>query len=423
MRLAWLFAMCLTLLLALMPFSSYVAALPFIRSEWGISNTTAGLIFSCYLAGYAISALLVLPLTDRLPTRWVFLVSAAVSALGNVLFPLVAYNVPVACALRLAAGVGLVGMYMPGLRMISATFPHENRGVAMGLYVTAFYTANAVSLAATGVLMNGMDWRGAYLALSLLSAISVPLALVLVRDRTAPGTSESTGRLRVDVLRNRAARAYIVGYSLHAMELYAVRVWLPALLAAVLVSRGEDVTSAAATAATIGGIALAAGGLGPVIGGAISDRIGRARSAMGVFILSGLLCLAIGWIYAAPWPVVIAVSCVLGWAIAADSSIYSTAITESAPAGLLGSTMAVQAFLGFMGGVVGPIFIGAILDLVSDALQWRVGFTAVALLSIPAIATLYGVRGHYENSPERHHPCHSRESGHPRSGWRSNPEE
>ena len=394
MRLAWLFAMCLTLLLALVPFSSYVAALPFIRSEWGISNTTAGLIFSCYLAGYAISALLVLPLTDRLPTRWVFLVSAAVSALGNLLFPLVAYNVPVACALRLVAGVGLVGMYMPGLRMISATFPPENRGVAMGMYVTAFYTANAVSLAATGVLMNSMDWRGAYLALSALSAVSVPLALVLVRDRAAPGTSESTGRLRVDVLRSRVPRAYIVGYSLHAMELYAVRVWLPALLAAVLVSRGEDVTSAAATAATIGGVALAAGGLGPVVGGAISDRFGRARSAIGVFILSGLLCLAIGWIYAAPWPVVIAVSCVLGWAIAADSSIYTTAVTESAPDGLLGSTMAVQAFLGFMGGVVGPIFIGAVLDIVPDALQWRVGFTAVALLSIPAVATLYGVRGH-----------------------------
>ena len=384
--------MCLTLLLALAPFSSYVAAIPFIKSEWGIGNTMAGLVFSCYLAGYAIAALMVLPLTDRLPTRWVFLVSAVVSVLGNILFPLVAYDVVLACGLRLAAGVGLVGIYMPGLRMISARFPDENRGVAMGLYVTAFYSANAVSLAATGVLMNSIDWRGAYLALSALSGLSVPIAFFLVRDRAVPGTAKGTGRLRVEVLRSRVPRAHIIGYSLHAMELYAVRVWLPALLAAVLVSRGEDVSRAAVTAATVGGIALAAGSLGPVIGGAISDRFGRVRSAMGVFTLSGLLCLAIGWTYAAPWPLIVAVSCVLGWAIAADSSIYTTAITESAPAGLLGSTMAVQAFLGFMGGVVGPIFIGAVLDLVPDALQWRVGFTAVALLAIPALATLYGIR-------------------------------
>ena len=392
LRLAWLVALCLTLLLALITFSSYVAALPFIRAEWGISNTTAGLIFSCYLAGYAVAALLVLPLTDKLPTRWVFLTSAVVSVVGNLLFPLIAYNVVVACLLRLAAGVGLVGMYMPGLRIISATFSDEKRGVAMGLYVSAFYSANAVSLALTGVFMNSMDWRGAYLVLTAISALSVPLAFFLVRDLPLNPSTGGTGRLRLDVLRNRATTSYIVGYSLHAMELYAVRVWLPALLAAVLVARGGDVTSSAATAATVGGIALAAGGFGPVAGGAISDRFGRAKSAIGVFISSGLLCLAIGWMFDAPWPLIVAVSFVLGWAISADSSIYTTAITESAPAGLLGSTMAVQAFLGFMGGVIGPIFIGAILDIVPDHLQWQVGFTAVALLAIPAVVTLYGVR-------------------------------
>ena len=385
-------AMCLTLLLALCTFSSYVAALPFIKSEWGISNTTAGLIFSCYLAGYAVAALLVLPLTDRLPTRWVFLTSAVVSVVGNLLFPLIAYDVFLACLLRLAAGVGLVGMYMPGLRIISATFSAENRGAAMGLYVTAFYTSNAVSLAATGILMNSIDWRGAYLVMSAIAALSVPLAFLLVRNLPLARTAKGTGRLRLDVLRNRATTAYIVGYSLHAMELYAVRVWLPALLAAVLVARGGDVTSAAATAATVGGVALVAGGLGPVAGGAISDRLGRANSAICIFILSGLLCLALGWTFDAPWPVIVAVSFVLGWAIAADSSIYTTAITESAPEGLLGSTMAVQAFLGFMGGVIGPIFIGGVLDLVPDHLQWQVGFSAVALLSIPAVVTLYGVR-------------------------------
>ena len=340
-----------------------------------------------------------LPLTDRLPTRWVFLTSAVVSVLGNLLFPLIAYNVIVACLLRLAAGVGLVGIYMPGLRLISATFSDEKRGVAMGLYVSAFYSANAVSLALTGIFMNSVDWRGAYLALGAISALSVPLAFFLVRDLPLPRTAEGTGRLRLDVLRNRATTAYIVGYSLHAMELYAVRVWLPALLAAVLVARGGDVAGAAATAATVGGVALFAGGLGPVAGGAISDRFGRASTAIGVFTLSGLLCLAIGWMFDAPWPLIVAVSFVLGWAIAADSSIYTTAITESAPAGLLGSTMAVQAFLGFMGGVAGPIFIGAVLDLVPDHLQWQVGFSAVALLSIPAVITLYWVRRQSSSGP------------------------
>ena len=218
-RIFWLIGMCAMLMIALAPFASYVAALPFIQAEWGIGNTTAGLVFSGYLAGYAVSALFVLPLTDRLPTRWVFVVSASVSVAGNALFPLAAFEVPVAFALRFAAGVGLVGIYMPGLRIISRAFPSERRGVAMGLYVTAFYTANAVSLAATGLLLGAsplfgvweMDWRGAYLALSALSVVSVPMAYLLTRNAGDSETARGSGRLDFGVLRNPLTRAYIAG--------------------------------------------------------------------------------------------------------------------------------------------------------------------------------------------------------------------
>ncbi len=239
-RLGWLLGMCVMLMTALLPFSSYVAALPLIQSEWGIGSASAGVIFSAYLAGYAISALLVLPLTDRLPTRRVFLTSALITVVGNLLFPIAAFDAIVASALRFFAGIGLVGIYMPGLRIISQRFPNAGRGTAMGLYVTAFYTANAVSLLATGALMNHMDWRTAYLALSLISILTLPLVLLLVKNAREP-EARSGGRLQLDVLRDSRSRKYIIGYSLHAMELYAVRVWLPVLLAAALAYRGADI--------------------------------------------------------------------------------------------------------------------------------------------------------------------------------------
>ena len=392
LRVGWLLGMCTLLLLVLAPFSSFVAALPFIRSEFNISNTVAGAIFSAYLAGYAVSALLVLPLTDRVPSRRLFLVSAAISVFGNLLFPIVAFDTVSACILRFVSGIGLVGVYMPGLRLIADRFPTTWRGAAMGMYVTSFYTANAASLIATGALMNRLEWRDAYLVLSAASALSIPLVLALVRSSVSSDRSPGTGRLQLGVLKDSTSRAYIIGYSLHAVELYAVRVWLPALLAATLVARGVEIAQAAITAATVGGAALAAGSVGPVIGGAISDRLGRANSAMVIFTLSGGCCLVLGWITDAPWPLIVAVSIVLGWAIAADSSIYTTAVTESADPAQLGSTMAVQAFVGFMGGVVGPVFIGTVLDLVPESVQWGVGFTAVALLAVIAVATLYPIR-------------------------------
>ena len=390
-KIGWLLCMCAILILALLPFSSFVAAMPFIQDEWSIGNSAAGAIFSAYLAGYAIVSLLILPLTDRVPLRRVFLCSTAVSVVGNALFPIAAFDPITGSALRFLAGAGLVGIYMPGLRLISREFPDSSRGVAMGLYVTAYYTAGALSLAATGVLMSSLDWRSAYMALSIVSALSIPLSVALVRSRHDGGRASTGWGLRLGALASGRVRSYIVGYSLHAFELYAVRVWLPALLAAALVTRGVDTEQAAVKAATIGGIALAAGAVGPVLGGAISDRFGRAISAIAIFALSGACCATVGWIVAAPWPLLVALSCVLGWAIAADSSIYSTAITESADPRQIGSAMALQAFFGFMGGVIGPIFVGVILDVTPQSMQWAVGFTGVALVSVIAIAFLYPI--------------------------------
>ena len=393
------------LLTALLPFSGYVAALPFIQTEWGAGNAAAGAVFSAYLAGYAVSALLILPATDRIPTGAVFFASAVVSALGNALFPILAFDVWSASALRFVAGVGLVGLYMPGLRLIAAAFPASGRGAAMGMYVTAFYAANSVSLFASGVLLDDYEWRRALLILAAVSALSVPMSFALTRGRNASAnanasaasgsSSASSGGvfgLRLSVLAAKRPRAFIIGYSLHAMELYAVRVWLPGLLAAARAARGAGVAQAAASAATLGGIALAAGSVGPVMGGALSDRFGRAPSAMAIFALSGACCLAVGWAALAPWGIAIALACALGWATAADSSIYSTAIAETADPDTLGSSMALQAFFGFMGGVVGPVYMGAILDFAPETTRWGIGFGGVSALSLAAIIALNSAR-------------------------------
>ena len=384
----WLLVMSLMLSLSLLTFSSYIAALPLIQEEWGLTNTQSGAIFSAYLAGYAVSALFVIPLTDRLAPATVFTVSAVVTTSAGIAFPLVADDMYTASVLRVVSGLGLVGIYMPGLRIISERFAAAGKGAAMGFYVTAFYAANAISLSLTGALMARFEWRDAFLVLALVSALSIPLAYFATRGEKAQRSSTSTGLLNLKVIRNRTAGAFVLGYSLHAMELYAVRVWLPGLLAAVLIAGGEGTAQATVKAATVGGIALAAGSVGPIIGGVISDRFGRAQTAAAIFALSGVCSWVIGWTVGFPWPVVVGIAVVYGWAISADSSIYSTAITESTKSEDLGSMMALQAFLGFMGGVVGPILVGAVLDIFPEHLEWKMGFSAVGLMAVVSIPVL-----------------------------------
>ena len=388
----WLVLMSVMLFILLLPVAGYVAALPYIKEEWGLNNTQSGVVYSAYLAGYAFSALLVVPLTDRLGPRHILVGSATVSVIAHILFPLVAGDMATGVALRVVAGLGLVGVYVPGMRVIAERFASGGRGTAVGLFVTAFYAAHSGSLAITGVLMSSLTWEKAYLAVAVAAIAGLPMAYLLLRTHGGETDRGSSGRLDLAVLRNPPVRYLILGYSLHALQLHAVRAWLPGFLLAVLIARGISVGQAAAAAATTAGLVLTIGSLGPVMGGIISDRWGRAASATAIFALSGTCAWVIGWTGDLPWALIVALGVVYGWAIAADSAIYSTGITEVASPAYLGSTMAMQAFLGMMGGVAGPIVFGGILDVSPEAYRWGVAFSALGLVALVAIGGLQRLR-------------------------------
>ncbi|MDP7628860.1 MAG: MFS transporter [SAR202 cluster bacterium] len=394
----WLLLMSSMLFILLLPISSYVAVLPFIKDEWFLNNTQAGVLFSSSLVGYAISALFVVPLTDRIGARRLLIVSAFISVLVHTLFPLVANGLVLGLLLRFISGAGFLGVYVPGLRLIAERFAGtSNKGTAMGIFVTAQYAANSASLAVTGLLMLVTDWRNAYFLISIVSGMGLLLSLILLRDKEVPKNESESGGLRLSVLKNPMIRSLIYGYSTHAFVLFAVRVWLPIFLTAILVARGRGVDEAAVTGASIAGIALALGSVGPIMGGALSDRVGRLVSASMILGISAICSLIIGWTTDLPFGIVIAISVVYGWATAADSPIYQTAATEVSNSNHLGSTLAMQAFIGLLGGVSGPIVFGGILDLVPETIKWGVGFSVLGILAFIAIIWLLSSRSIPEN--------------------------
>ena len=388
----WLILMSLMLFVLLLPISSYIAVIPFLKVEWGLGNLRAGAIYSAYTAGYVLSVLFVVPATDRLGAKRVMIGSSVVSVVAHVLFPLLADNVTTGAAIRAVAGVGLAGVYMPGVRVVMERLSGVARGAATGVFVTAYYAAYSGSLAITGALLAHLEWRDAYLAVSLAAAASLPLVYVLLRGHHDRPNHQSSGRLDIGVLGNPPVRYLVFGYSVHALQLYAVRVWLPAYLLAVLVSRGVADGEAAFTSATVGGLVLAVGSVGPMMGGFISDHFGRAISASAVLALSGTCAWFIGWTGDLPWGLIIAISVVYGWGISADSAIYTTGVTEVAYPMNIGSTLAMHAFLGYTGSVIGPILFGGLLDMAPESYEWGVSFSVLGALAIVAIFGLQRLR-------------------------------
>lgn len=357
-RAVWLLSPVLAL--ALLPANLVATALPLLRAEWAASATELGWVFSAHQLGYVMGVLGLLPLTDRVALPRVIGGGALLSTVGFLLFPLLAHDVASAAALRLVAGVGLAGVYMPGVRVVAAQAEERRRGLAVGLYVSAFYLGSALSLAVAGALLPALGWRGAALALGVAQLVGLPL--VWFGTRTAPLPQGRSARLALGVLRERPVRGFILAYTGHAWELYTSRGWLAAFLASVLGAAGHGPVEAAAAAGWWSGLMGALGIAGVWLGGAVSDRLGRATTALAIALASGALSLAYGWLGGAPWPLVVALGCLYGLLVAADSAVYSTAITEVAPPARVGSAQAVQAAIGFLAATLAPVASGLALD-------------------------------------------------------------
>lgn len=218
------------LALALIPSNVVAAAMPLLLGEWHAQNTEGGIVFAAYQLGYVVSVLVLLPLTDRIRAGVVIAFCAVATSLSFILFPLLATNVLSASLLRFFAGLGLAGIYMPGVRIVSAAAPPARRGLMVGAYVAAFYLGAALSLWATGLLLPTFGWRGAALILGAASALALPLAIVSTRGLEAP----LRGRAHLDmaVLRDGPVRRNILAYTGHSWELYVSRGWLAAFMRA-----------------------------------------------------------------------------------------------------------------------------------------------------------------------------------------------
>jgi MFS family permease len=386
----WLVGISGVMTLVQLPFASYIAALPLIRDEWGLNNTQAGTIYSTFLAGLALAALIVIPLSDRYPPRKLFVASVWGSVITNLLFPLWATNFLTGVLLRFLAGPCLVGVYVPGIRIVSEYFAEGRRGMAVGLFVSAFHFGISISLALMGLLLPHFGWRTSYLIAALLAFSGVVLAHLLLPPGVGelPAVPRSSGWLSLVPLRSKPLVLMSTSYAFHAWELYVVRVWLPPFLAAVLFARGMEPTQAAALGAGAAALMLVMATPGPVLGGILSDRIGRTMAGVVLLSVSGGISFLIGWMTDASWGALLLFGLVYGFASAADSGVYSTGVTELADPAIMGSAQAFQTFFGYGGAALGPVIFGGVLDLAPQGLSWGLGFATAGLAAVLGVMAL-----------------------------------
>ena len=386
----WSILMAISLLITLLPISSYIAAISHIKNEWNLNNSEVAIIYSSYLVGYAISALIIVPLTDKTNRKTILIISAMISAITHILFGAVSDDLLTGSIIRLFAGAGYVGIYISGLRIISEQFDEHNRGKAIGLFVTSQYLSHSVSLGVTDVLINRLsDWRFGYSIISIISATGIILFFLLtLKIKQVSIANIDSSSSSFSIRKDKNIIKIIISYSIHALVLYSIRIWSPVFLNSSFAASSNEIFNKI-SGNTVAAIAFAIAAIGPFLGGIFADRVGIIKSTsiiVGVCAVSGFL---FGFAELLNiMPLLIFLLIVYAFSASADSSIYQMGIINVTNNNKLGQSLGIQSFAGLMSGCVGPILIGFVTDVTTDNYQWIISFALLGFLSIISLINI-----------------------------------
>ena len=263
-----------------------------IRLEFGLNDTQLGLVTTAFTVVYAVLALPVGQLVDKLSRKhilaagvglWSIFTAASGLAGGFASF----------LAARMGVGVGEASCTPAATSLIGDLLPESKRARAYGVFMLGLPLGTFAALVLAGVIAAKFGWRAAFLVAALPGVI---VALMLLRCREPargmhdPAPDDSAGAQPVRAVLSSALfwAIGLVGVAL-SMSGYAMTTYLPAFFAR---THGLGLSQAGAAAAIVLG---ATGIVGLVLGGAASDRMaawrpqGRALLGLGACLVAAPL--------------------------------------------------------------------------------------------------------------------------------------
>lgn len=379
---AWV---CLAHVASMLCYAIYPTLLPQLQREWGASNSAAGLISGMFFAGYMASVPVLSGLTDRVDARRVYLFSSLLVVCGCLGFALFAQGVWSAAAFQALTGAGIAGTYMPGLRALTDNLGERAQSRAVSFYTAVFGFGASLSILLAGALAATLGWRWAF-GLCALGPLAAGLMIVGgLPPRPPPRAARKALLDPRPVLANRAARGYILGYTVHCWELFGSRSWMVAFFVFC-----QSLSAGGVWPWSPVLIAAMANVFGPgasVLGNEFAMRYGRNRVVLLVMVCSGLFTCLFGLLAGLPWYAVVGFSFLMLSLHMGDSSALTAGMVLASDPALRGASMALHSMLGFGAGFVAPLAFGAVLDAAGGNASpgaWMLAYVSLGVLGVLA---------------------------------------
>jgi MFS family permease len=369
--------LCLAVVLSLTTWFSATAILPELKRELALSTGAEAWLTNGVQVGFVIGALAasLVNLPDLVRLSRLMAAAALVAALANA--TLLLHPGPGGIiAARIVTGAALAGVYPPALKLVATWFTRD-RGLALGAVIGALTIGSALPHLFRAV-STALDWQPVVAAASVATAIGALLFLLGAREGPYPFGKAVFEPSRIgQVFREKPLLLANLGYLGHMWELYAMWAWLLAYTRAAFEAQAIG-TAAAASLSTF--FVVASGVLGCLLGGYLSDRVGRTATTAGMMIVSGSCALLMGFLFTGPLWLFMLVAVVWGVSVIGDSAQFSAAVTELADRRFVGTALSVQMGAGFALTVLAIWLVPRFADFIGG---WR--WTFLLLVPGPAL--------------------------------------
>ncbi|WP_343115697.1 MFS transporter [Ostreiculturibacter nitratireducens] len=381
---------CLGVVGVLTTWFSATAIVPELTESWSLSPGAAAWLTNSVQLGFVVGAISssFVNLPDIVRMNRLMAVASLAAAAANLVL-LAEPGTAAAIGARFATGVALAGVYPPALKLMATWFV-KGRGLALGFLIGALTLGSAMPHLFRA-LTAGIEWKSVVLSSTLATLLGAAIFAFAVREGPFPfGRAVFNPRQALSVFSSRPLLLANLGYFGHMWELYAMWVWL---LAFARAAEAGLASFPFGSASMLSFIVVASGAVGCLLGGWLSDRIGRCLTTAGMMAVSGSSALLIGFAFGGPGWLLALIAIVWGISVVGDSAQFSAVVTELADQSFVGTALALQLGIGFGLTVIAiwaiPFFVAAIGG-------WQWAFLLLVPGPVVGVLSMLRLRAHPE---------------------------
>jgi MFS transporter, Spinster family, sphingosine-1-phosphate transporter len=337
-----------------------VSTFPYLRTEFGASDTMLGALVSATSLTVALGAVPIALAVDRwgrvrsvtvMATMWSAATAACAFAPGY--GPLL--------AARIGVGAGQAGFGPAGAALLAAVFPADRRATVLGAFQAGGPLGIVVGAVVGSMVAASWGWRAAFLVLAL-PGLGLALLFLRVRDypsvRAARPGARAAGKA---LLQARSARGAVLGGALLLVVVSTLYTWLPTHL-----ERAYGM--APARAGVLVSVVVLGGAVGAVGAAHAADRLARhdVRRRMLVPAASAAVTAAtLGTAFAVVRPGALQLLLILAGGAMATAAVGPAAavVLDVVQVGVHATAMSLFVLVqNLFGLAMGPVLTGALAD-------------------------------------------------------------